>query len=140
MVESRCGAVTVGSACLFPSLSSDGAQVAWPYPRFHIPLIEPDVQFSCIRLSDKTSRFRPRKVMGPRRQMDQPQRVVEIPIGVARPPIAANLVFLAQPLAEPLCGMGIDRPIGRTDWTEAKVIRPADQFTVQPSHDKLGIQ
>jgi hypothetical protein len=29
-VESRCGAVAVGPACLLPSLSSDGAQVAWP--------------------------------------------------------------------------------------------------------------
>jgi len=30
-------------------------------PRFHIPLIEPDVRFSRIRLSEKASRFRPRK-------------------------------------------------------------------------------
>jgi hypothetical protein len=29
-VESRCGAVAVGSVCLFPSLSFDGAQVALP--------------------------------------------------------------------------------------------------------------
>jgi len=29
--------------------------------RFHTPLIEPDVRFSRIRLSDKVSRFRPRK-------------------------------------------------------------------------------
>jgi hypothetical protein len=78
--------------------------------------------------------------MGPRRQMDQPQRLVEIPIEVARPPIAANLVFLAQPLAEPLRDMGVDRSISRTDWTEGEVIRPAGQFPVQPSHDKLGIQ
>ena len=78
--------------------------------------------------------------MGSHRQIDQPQRFVEIPIGVARLPIAANLVFPAQPPAEPLYGMGIDRPIGRTDWAEAKVIRPAIQFPVQPSHDKRGIQ
>ena len=30
--------------------------------RFHLPLIEPDLQISRIRLSDKKSRFRPRKV------------------------------------------------------------------------------
>jgi hypothetical protein len=29
-VESGCGAVAVGVACLLPSLSSDGAQVALP--------------------------------------------------------------------------------------------------------------
>ena len=31
-----------------------------PWLRFHIPLIEPDRQISRIRLSDKTSRLRPR--------------------------------------------------------------------------------
>jgi hypothetical protein len=30
--------------------------------RFHIPLIEPDMQISRIRLSDKTSRLHPRHV------------------------------------------------------------------------------
>ena len=46
--------------CLLPSLSSDGARVIKPSLRFHIPLIEPDMQISRIRLSDKTSRFHPR--------------------------------------------------------------------------------
>ena len=57
MVESRCGAVAVGWAYLFPPLSSGGASLAQPWLRFHIPLIEPDVQISRIRLSDKTSRL-----------------------------------------------------------------------------------
>jgi len=35
--------------------------------RFHIPLIEPDVRISRIRLSDKDSCFRPRKVVRPLR-------------------------------------------------------------------------
>ena len=30
-----------------------------PMPRFHLPLIEPDVQISRIRLSDKVSCVRP---------------------------------------------------------------------------------
>src|SRR5712691_3083335 len=38
-VESGCGAVAVGRACLFPPLSSGGALVARPWLRFHIPLI-----------------------------------------------------------------------------------------------------
>jgi len=33
--------------------------------RFHIPLVEPDVRFSRIRLSDKVSCLRPRKVARP---------------------------------------------------------------------------
>ena len=37
-------------------LSSVGASLAPPCFRFHTPLIEPDVQISRIRLSDKTSR------------------------------------------------------------------------------------
>ena len=57
MVESRCGAVSVGRTYLFPPLSSGGALVVRPWLRFHIPLIEPDVQISRIRLSDKTSRL-----------------------------------------------------------------------------------
>ena len=56
LVESRCGAVAVGPTYLFPPLSSGGALVVRPWLRFHIPLIEPDMQISRIRLSDKTSR------------------------------------------------------------------------------------
>src|ERR1700740_3115936 len=56
LVESRCGAVSLGRTYLFPPLSSGGALVAQPWLRFHTPLIEPDVQISRIRLSDKTSR------------------------------------------------------------------------------------
>jgi hypothetical protein len=55
--ESECGAVAVGWSYLFPPLSSGGALVDQPWLRFHIPLIEPDVQISRIRLSDKTSRL-----------------------------------------------------------------------------------
>ena len=49
---------------------------------FHIPLIEPDGPFSGIRLSDKASRFRPRKVAGPTFQTDETQRVIEILVGI----------------------------------------------------------
>src|SRR5258708_7916474 len=51
-VESRCGAVAVGRTYLLPPLSSDGALMARPWLRFHIPLIEPDRQISRIRLSE----------------------------------------------------------------------------------------
>jgi hypothetical protein len=58
MVESECGAVAVGRTYLLPPLSFGGALLVRPWLRFHIPLIEPDMQISRIRLSDKTSRFR----------------------------------------------------------------------------------
>ena len=63
MVESRCGAVALGRTYLLPPLSSGGALVVPPWLRYHIPLIEPDMQISRIRLSDKTSRLHPRHVV-----------------------------------------------------------------------------
>ncbi len=51
--------------------------------RFHIPLIEPDVRNSRIRLSDKASRLRPREAAGQQRQSDQAERLGQVPIGVA---------------------------------------------------------
>ena len=60
--------MAVGSAYLFPPLSLGGASLAEPWLRFHTPLIEPDMQISRIRLSDKTSRLRPRLVATTRSQ------------------------------------------------------------------------
>jgi hypothetical protein len=54
---SRCGAAALGRTYLLPPLSSGGASMVPPWLRFHIPLIEPDRQISCIRLSDKTHAF-----------------------------------------------------------------------------------
>src|ERR1700674_3321602 len=44
----------LGGAYLLPTLSSAGASLAPPWPRFHTPLIEPDVRIYRIRLSEKT--------------------------------------------------------------------------------------
>jgi len=63
LVESRCGAVALGRTYLLPPLSSGGALVVRPWLRFHIPLIEPDMQISRIRLSDKNSRFRVQRLL-----------------------------------------------------------------------------
>src|SRR5664279_4490950 len=52
-VESRCGAVAVGRTYQLPPLSSGGALLVRPCLRFHIRLIQPDLQISRIRLSDK---------------------------------------------------------------------------------------
>jgi hypothetical protein len=46
-----------------PPLSSGGVLVVQPWLRFHIPLIEPDMQLSRIRLSDKNSRFREQRLL-----------------------------------------------------------------------------
>jgi hypothetical protein len=44
--------------------------------RFHIPLVEPDVRISRIRLPLKTSRFRPREVARALRKPEQTIGVV----------------------------------------------------------------
>jgi hypothetical protein len=51
--------------------------------RFHTPLIKPDMQISRIRLSDKDSRLRPRKVAGAQLELDETQVLVQIGIGKA---------------------------------------------------------
>jgi hypothetical protein len=47
--------------------------VAQAWPRFHIPLIEPDVPISRIRLSDKTSRLRLRLAVFKLCQANEPE-------------------------------------------------------------------
>ncbi len=51
--------------------------------RFHIPLIEPDVRFSRIRLSDKASRVRPREAAHRRLETNEPQFPVQDVVAVA---------------------------------------------------------
>src|SRR5262245_1731622 len=99
MVESRCGAVSLGRTYPFPPLSSGGALVVRPWLRFHIPLIEPDGRISRIRLSDKTSRLRPRHVAPARGQAYEPVVPVQVRewIGPALAP--PDLMLDAQPPA-----------------------------------------
>jgi hypothetical protein len=65
-------------AVLFASPPQSG--LAWLC--FLFPLIEPDRRFSRIRLSDRTSCFRPRKVLRKHRQTDESKLLVEILIRV----------------------------------------------------------
>ncbi len=92
-VESRCCAVTVGLVCLFPPLSSGGARVTLPWFRFHIPLIEPDVQISRIRLSFRSSNLRFRKVVAAWQEAYQSLCFIKELVGVLavpRSPLAAS--------------------------------------------------
>ena len=70
--------MAVGRAYLLPPLSSGGASLARPWLRFHIPLIEPDWRISRIRLSDKTSRLRPRLAAPSRGQAYETVMPVEV--------------------------------------------------------------
>ena len=70
--------MALGRAYLLPPLSSGGALVARPWLRFHTPLIEPDMRICRIRLSDKTSRLRPRHVVPKPGQAYEPEVPVKV--------------------------------------------------------------
>jgi hypothetical protein len=74
----------VGAAYLLPALSLAGASLASPCFRFHIPLIEPDMRISRVRLSEKGSRCRPREIARPLAKADEAQHVAE---GCLRKPL-----------------------------------------------------
>jgi hypothetical protein len=99
MVESRCGAVSLGRTYLFPPLSSGGALVVRPWLRFHIPLIELDMQISRIQLSDKISRLRPRHVAPERGQAYEPIVPVKVREWIGPALASPGLVLDAQPPA-----------------------------------------
>ena len=61
--------------------------------RFHTPLVEPDMQISRIRLSDKASCFRPRKVACAWSKPHESQFLVEVLVSVACCSLAWNLMF-----------------------------------------------
>jgi len=91
--------VAVGSAYLFPPLSSGGASLAEPCLRFHTPLIEPDMQISRIRLSDKTSRLHPRRAVPSRSQTYETEVPVQVREWIGSAPAPSNFVLSTQPPA-----------------------------------------
>src|SRR5215210_2639989 len=141
MVEARCGAVAVGWAYLFPPLSSGGASLAQPWLRFHIPLIEPDVQISRIRLSDKGSRLRPR-LAAPARGRSEPYQAkmaVQVRERIGPAPSSPDLVLETQPPAQPHRGVVVESAIRPRDRADIKVVGPAAQRTVQLVHQPCGV-
>ena len=99
--------------------------------RFHIPLVEPDVRFSRIRLSDKASCVRPRKVACRPRQPNQTQGIVEIFIRETCISPGMSLVFGLQPLAEPKPGVGIHTSVGFADRSQTEVSGPPHKLAVE---------
>ena len=108
-VESRCGAVAVGRTYLLPPLSFGGASLARPWLRFHTPLIEPDVQISRIRLSDKTSRLRPWLAAPACGQPYETVMPVKVREWIRPAPASPDLVLVAQPPAQPTADL--DHPV-----------------------------
>ena len=101
LVESECGAVAVGRTYLLPPLSFGGALLVRPWLRFHIPLIEPDMQISRIRLSDNTSRLHPRHVVPKPAQAYEPEVPVEMREWIGPALASPDLVLELEPPAQP---------------------------------------
>src|SRR6266481_5640788 len=112
MVESRCGAVAVGRTYLLPPLSSGGASLVRPWLRLHTSLIEPDMRIARIRLSDKTSRLRPRRAAPTPGQTYEPEVPVEVREWIRPASASPDLVFGPQPPAQPHGCVAIERAIG----------------------------
>jgi hypothetical protein len=94
--------------------------VVQPWLRFHIPLIEPDMQISRIRLSDKTSRLHPRHVVPKPAQSCEPEVPVKVREWISSVLASPDLVLEAQPPAQPHSGVVVDRPVrfGKRQFAE----------------------
>ena len=112
MVESERGAVAVGRAYLLPPLSFGGASLVRPWLRLHTSLIEPDMQISRIRLSDKTSRLLPRRAASTPGQTYEPEVPVEVRERISPTSASPDFVFGPQPPAQPHRCVAIERTIG----------------------------
>ncbi len=96
-VESRCGAVARFGQVRTLLNAGVGNLITEPSLRFHTPLIEPDVQISRIRLSDKTSRLHPRLAASKLSQAYETEVPVEVRQGKGPTPASPDLVLVAQP-------------------------------------------
>src|SRR5581483_3384025 len=118
-----------------PALSRPGALVA------------PPCSVSTSRSSNRTggfpasgSRMR-HQVLGPRKtahehlRREQPERAVQVLIRIESPQNTSPLVFQAQPPAESLGSVPINRPICVGDRTQGKVLGPTPQYPVHVRHD-----
>ena len=74
-------------------------------------LIEPDMQICRIRLSDKTSRLRPRLAAPTRSQAYETVMPVEVREWISPAPASPELVLVAQPPAQPHGCVVVERPI-----------------------------
>src|SRR5271157_3320208 len=95
------------------------------------------MQISRIRLSDKTSRLRPRHVVPKPAQTYEPEVPVEVREWIAPAPSSPDFVLEAQPPAQPHRRVGVERPIRLAD--SAYSVRPTAQRAVHFAHQLCGL-
>src|SRR6266436_9794845 len=89
------------------------------------------MQISRIRLSDKTSRFRPRHVVPKPGQAYETEVPVEVREWIGPAPTSPDLVLVAQPPTQPRSGIAVERSIRLADCAYSEVVRPAAQRAIQ---------
>src|ERR1700752_2814032 len=97
------------------------------------------MQISRIRLSDKTSRLRPRHVAPKRAQAYEPEVPVKEREWIGPALASPDFVLDAQPPAQPHHRVAVDRPIRSVDGTYLEVVRPSAQRAVQLAHQLRGV-
>ena len=123
--------MAVGRTYLLPPLSSGGASLVRPWLCFHTPLIEPDMQISRIRLSDKTSRLHPRRAASKLCQPYEPEVPVKVRERITPALASPDLVLESEPPAQPHSRVVVERAIGFEGGTDTEVIGPPAQRAVQ---------
>ena len=121
----------LGSAYLFPALSSAGASLASPCP------------VSTPRSSNRTGPFKASgsrtrldhpfahgELSGPSLQAVQPQVFVQVALREPCLPGTADLVLGLQPSAKPVPHVVVHEPVGLLHRAQPKIVRPALQFPV----------
>src|SRR5271154_1263233 len=97
------------------------------------------MQISRIRLSDKTSRLRPRHVVPKPAQAYEPEVPVEVREWIAPAPSPPDFVLEAQPPAQPYRRVSIERSIRLADGSYREVVRPSAQRAVHFTHQRCGL-
>ena len=95
--------------------------------RFHVPLLEPDVRLSRIRLSVRLSGFHVQHVGSASGDRIQSQRVVEIVKRVPFVPGAITLLSPHQPSAETLFRVPPEAAVGGKHMAVIEVPAPAPE-------------
>src|SRR5208282_307904 len=88
-----------------------------------------------IRLSDKTSRLRPRHVVPKPTQTYEPEVPVEVREWIAPALASPDVVLEAQPPRR----VGVERPIRLAESAYREVVRPSAQRAVHFAHQRRGL-
>jgi hypothetical protein len=113
--------------------------VVQPCLRLHTPLIEPDMQISRIRLSDKTSRLHPRHVLPKSTQTYEPKVPVEVRGWIGPASASPDLVLGTQPPTQLHSCVAVERAIRFVDHGNAIVVGTAASSAVQLTDQLCGL-